>query len=183
MRVESWCIPLCALLAACTAPASAMQPSAAPATLAHEIPAYCSVTLPPEQPFTPPKPWPAAPPDADRFWYGDDGLWTALPKTGRWGQLARGDKFWWWSAEFDVNEEPAPELMIQAVSIPANKYEYPPFKVTVDHATNGYHPSFNWAMLVGLQLPPACWEVHALYKGHEVSFVLWVAQDADFFID
>jgi hypothetical protein len=42
-------------------------------------------------------------------------------------------------------------------------------------ATNGYHDSFNWAMLMGVTLSsPGCWEFTGEYRGHQLSFVLWV---------
>jgi hypothetical protein len=47
----------------------------------------CVVTRPPEPTFVPFAPWPAQPPDADRFWFGANGLWAALPRDGRWSKL------------------------------------------------------------------------------------------------
>jgi hypothetical protein len=43
-----------------------------------------------------------------------------------------------------------------------------------NEATNGYHESFNWAMLAGVELPSSgCWEFTGLYNDHQLSFVLW----------
>jgi hypothetical protein len=48
------------------------------------------------------------------FWFGQASLWTALPESGSWRQLALGEKFWWWSQEFDVQEDSTPGLAITA---------------------------------------------------------------------
>lgn len=129
----------------------------------------CPVTQPPETPFIPPTPWPPQPPDEHRFWFGDNELWTALPRTGNWRQLALGDKFWWWSEAFDVAEEPMPALTVTARRLDGAA---PAFQVS--QATNGYHSSFHWAMLHGVQVGPGCWEFTGEYKGHQLTFVLWV---------
>jgi hypothetical protein len=163
------------LLTACAAPGladgggerAAVSPEL---TAAISIPSDCPVTRPPETPFTPPRPWPAEPPRADRYWFGDSGLWTALPIDGTWGALAQGDKFWWWSQEFDVSEDETPDLTLSASRLDGAA---PVFQTT--EATNGYHERFNWAMLSGVTLgSPGCWEITGHYKGHELSFVLWV---------
>ena len=130
----------------------------------------CPVTQPPDRAFVPPSPWPAQPPGKDRFWFGDAGLWTALPSSGSWAQLARGEKFWWWSEDFDVPEDPTPDLEITARRIDGTAPS-----VWVTEATNGYHDSFNWAMLAGIQLPEAgCWEFTGQYQGHQLSLKVWV---------
>lgn len=130
----------------------------------------CPVTKPPDPPFVPPDPWPAQPPNANQFWFGDGGLWTALPVDGSWGQLARGEKFWWWSAEFDVSVDSTPDLIVTARRLDGKAPALQP-----SEATNGYHNSFHWAMLTGVELAtPGCWEFTGEYQGHELSFVLWV---------
>lgn len=133
--------------------------------------ADCPITQPPEIPFIPPDPWPAQPPQhPDEFWFGDVGLWTALPTSGNWRQRALGEKFWWWSDDFDVNEDWAPDLTVTARRLDGAA---PTFQVT--EATNGYHESFNWAMSIGVKLDsPGCWKFTGQYKGHQLSFVLWV---------
>jgi len=130
----------------------------------------CLITQPPQPPFIPPPPWPAQPPDSDEFWFGDADLWTALPISGTWRQLALGEKFWWWSEEFDVHEDATPDLVVTARRLDGNAPV-----LQVSEATNGYHESFNWAMLIGVILPsPGCWEFTGQYKGHQLSFVLWL---------
>ncbi len=134
----------------------------------------CPITAPPETPFIPPAPWHAQPPGyPDEFWFGDAGLWTALPTDGDWRQLALGEKFWWWSEEFDVYEDGTPDLTVTARQLDG---QAPTFKVT--EATNGYHESFNWAMLIGVKLDsPGCWEFTGEYNGHQLSFFLWVPSE------
>jgi hypothetical protein len=130
----------------------------------------CPVTQPPETAFIPPRPWPAQPPGHGRFWFGHDGLWTALPDGGSWRQLALGEKFWWWSKEFDVAEDTTPDLTVTARNLGDKTVTF-----QAREATNGYHESFHWAMLMGVELPsPGCWEFSGQYKGHQLSFVLWV---------
>lgn len=133
--------------------------------------ANCPVTQPPEPPFIPPAPWPAQPPGyPNEFWFGDAGLWTALPTSGTWRQLALGEKFWWWSEEFDVNEDPTPDLTVTARRLDGKSLSF-----QASGATNGYHESFDWAMLIGVKLAsPGCWEFTGQYKGHPLTFVLWV---------
>ena len=130
----------------------------------------CPVTQPPKTPFIPPEPWPSQPPGEGQFWLGDSGLWTALPISGSWRQLALGEKFWWWSEKFDVAEDAMPDLTVTARRLDG---DVPSFQVS--EATNGYHESFNLAMLIGVELAsPGCWEFTGQYKGHQLSFVLWV---------
>jgi hypothetical protein len=130
----------------------------------------CPVTQPPKPAFIPPAPWPSQPPGTDEFWFGNNDLWTALPLNGSWRQLALGEKFWWWSEEFDVSEDTTPNLTVKARRLDGDA---PAFLVS--EATNGYHESFNWAMLTGAKLAsPGCWEFTGHYKGHQLSFILWV---------
>ena len=160
-----------ALLAAACSSLSASVAGDAAAQASHntQFP-VCPVTQPPKSPFTPPEPWPSESPGTDQFWYGDRGLWTALPADGTWPQLALGEKFFWWSEEFDVSEDETPDLLITARRLDG---ESPPFQVS--EATNAYHESFNWAMLAGVELPsPGCWEFTGQYRGHQTSFILQV---------
>ena len=152
------------------AAATVTSAEAAPAGAPHP---ECPVTQPLETPFIPPEPWPTQPPGADQFWFGDAALWTALPAGGNWRQLALGEKFWWWSEKFDVAEDATPDLTVTAKRLDGHA---PAFQSS--EATNGYHHSFNWAMLAGVKLAsPGCWELTGAYKGHELSFVLWVPSE------
>jgi hypothetical protein len=132
----------------------------------------CPVTVPPEDAFTPPEPWPSIPPRQDSFWIGDNGLWTALPENGSNPQLAVVEKFFWWSEEFDVSKDETPDLKVTARRLDGDAPEF-----HVEEATNAYHQDLHWAMLVGVKLEsPGCWEFTGQYKGHELSFVTWVPE-------
>lgn len=132
----------------------------------------CPVTVAPDPAFVPPEPWPARPPEADRFWVGTPGLWTALPVDSRWEQLALGEKFWWWSADYVMAKEPVP-----ALTVTARRLDEPGPSVRFDEATNGYHASFGQAMLIGVELPTAgCWEITGTYQNSEVTVVVAVPE-------
>jgi hypothetical protein len=135
----------------------------------------CPVTLSPDQAFIPPEPWPSAPPDQDRFWFGSAGLWTALPNDGEWRQLALGEKFWWWSESYsasDVRQDGNPDLTVTARRVGETE---PSFETS--EATNGFHESFHQAMLTGVELPsPGCWQFEAEFDGATLSFIVWVPE-------
>jgi hypothetical protein len=154
-------------LAACSTAAAASGPSGAPVQAETET---CPVTQLPSEPFVPPKPWPETFPYAGQAWYGDAGLWTTIPENGEWAQLARGEKSWWWSEEFDVEADTTPDLVVTARRLDGKAANF-----HNDGATNGYHESFNWAMLTGVDLDsPGCWEITGSFRGHTLSFVVRV---------
>lgn len=160
------------LLAACSTAAAASgaaEPEKAPVRAGR---AACPVTQPPAEPFVPPAPWPETYPYEGHVWYGDAGLWTTIPVEGDWAQLAHGEKSWWWSADFDVKVDATPDLVVTARRLDG---EAPEFRT--DEATNGFHESFNWAMLVGVTVAtPGCWEITGEYNDHVLTFVVWVPQ-------
>ncbi len=132
--------------------------------------ADCPITLPPGERFVPPKPWPEHPPEPGEFWFGEPGLWTALPNDGSWAQLALGEKFWFWSEAYLLSEDYTPDITLTATLLEGKA---PVFQTT--EATNGYHPSFGQAMLTGVTLgAPGCWEFQVEFKEFEISFVVWV---------
>lgn len=151
-------------------PTATPYPTPVPESAQHP-PENCPVTRPPHPRFVPPEPWPERPPDGGDFWYGSEDLWTALPGDGTWAQLAHGEKVWWWNEEFDGSVEGQPEL-----GVTARRLDGPAPEARRDPpATNGYHPSFDWAILTGFQVPTTgCWEVTGRYDGHELTFVTWV---------
>jgi hypothetical protein len=105
-----------------------------------------------------------------QVWYGEAGLWTALPENGEWRQLLYGDKFWWWSEEFDVKVDSTPDLTVTARRLDGQAAGF-----RSEEATNGFHDDFNWAMLMGMTLDsPGCWEITGEYKGHALTLVVWV---------
>lgn len=134
-------------------------------------PESCAVTQPPDPAFVPPSPYPAEPPGEDRFWHGTETPWTALPVDGTWQQLLYGEKVFWWREGYVWNEEPQPEL-----TVTGRRLDGPAPVAEVSRATNAFHPSFNSAMLVGLDLPaPGCWEITGRHGNDELTFVVWVA--------
>jgi hypothetical protein len=139
-------------------------------------PETCPVTLSPVRPFTPPLPYPALPPSPDRFWYGSEALWV-MPKTdGTWRGLRTEagyrDKLFVWRTGFDGRIEQRPKLTVRGKRRDA---EVAPFTVT--RATNAYHPSFEWAMLAGVDIPtPGCWELRLDYGATGLAFVVWVVE-------
>ena len=166
------------LLAACNSPSTSFTGDPTPAgfqetKFTNNQLSACPVTQPPEAAFIPPEPWPSQPPGPDEFWFGDRGLWTALPIDGSWGQLALGEKFFWWSEEFVVSQDETPDLKVTARRLDGDS---PAFQVS--EATNAFHESINWAMLVGVNLAsPGCWEFTGHYKDHQLSFVVWVPEE------
>ena len=172
-------VPLTGILVAC-GPASVIRSSGAQAQAGEARSAenaVCPLTQPPSPAFVPPDPWPAKPPpgggQAGLFWVGQAGLWTALPADWRWPQLAHGDKFWWWSQWFDVKQDETPDLHLVATRL-----DGPAATVELTEATNAYHPSFEWAMLAGVELPsPGCWQIVANYKGEQLTVVIDVAAE------
>jgi len=142
------------------------------ADLPKDPPGTCPVTLPADTSFTPPPPYPPTAPYEGWFWYGTESLWLMLPADGTWSQLAIFDKVFWWREGYEGSEEPQPELAVTGRRLDA---EAPAVEVEPP-ATNAYHRDFHWAMLAGVSVPtPGCWEITGHYKGHELSFVVWVA--------
>ena len=94
-----------------------------------------------------------------------------LPPDGRWDQLALGEKVFWWSANYNVDQEEMPDLTITARRLDGPAPDY-----LTNEATNASHPSFGrTAMLVGVTLGgPGCWEVSGTYRGQTLTFVVWV---------
>ena len=166
------------LIAACNSPNSPITGDPTPVGLqetksTHNQLSDCPVTQLSEATFIPPEPWPPQPPGTDEFWFGDRGLWTALPQSGSLHQLVLGEKNFWWSEEFDVSEDETPDLKVTARRLDGDTADF-----QVSEATNAFHESINWAMLVGVDLAsPGCWEFTGQYKDHQLSFVVWVPEE------
>jgi hypothetical protein len=136
------------------------------------VAAGCPVTRPPDPPFVPAD-GPQRPPDYyDAFWYGTDALWAMPPFDGTW-PLDRGEDGWytqkafWWSEDF---AETVPDI-----SVTGRRLDGPAAPIRADHPTNA-GADFGLAMLVGIELPtPGCWELTATYRGHSLSYVVYVA--------
>ena len=153
-------------------------PSGLPATMP-ALPALppqsCAVTTKPV--FVPPAPYPATPPAVytGQFWYGSADLWTMLGSEGTWSGLQPGadgysQKLFWWRQGYVPANEPKPALTVTATRLDASA----PI-VTVTDATNA-SADFGDAMLVGVTLPTGgCWQITGHYRGHDLSFIVWVA--------
>jgi hypothetical protein len=134
----------------------------------------CPVTQPPDPRFIPPNPYPASP-HASMFWYGSEGLWTAVPANGEWAALphnAEGytQKVFWWREGYSWQEEPEPQL-----SVTGRRLDAPAPPLNVSTATNAFAEDIQSAMLVGVDFPTlGCWEITGQYGGHELSFVVLV---------
>lgn len=149
----------------------------APATAAVATPlATCPVTKP-APPFTAPPPAPASPPARyDEIWYGTRHLWTMLPPGGQvWtaGSLPHdsqgiGQKMFWWSADWNLDSEPAPVITVSGVRLDGGG------TFGVAGGTNAI-ADFGAAMLVGVEFPFAgCWQVTAKYRNTSLTYVLWL---------
>ena len=172
------------ILTACSSPSGSGQSQATAqagvttnaTTIPNQPPASCSITSQPGTAFTPPAPYPAMPPAnyTGQFWYGTADLWTMLRIDGTWAGLQSNagytQKVFWWRQGYDASTEPAPELTVTGKRLDASA---PP--LVASNATNAV-ADFGQAMLVGVDIPtPGCWQITGHYKGHELSFVVWVS--------
>jgi hypothetical protein len=159
-----------------TAPATRADPSievAAPP----RVPSTCRLTNP-THPFLPPAGYPAPtrPPDYyDAEWYGDAHLWTMLRHGGEiWFGLPVGpgglfQKTFWWSTDFDVNDEPQP-----AIAVSGQQLDGPGRFVAPTPGTNA-QADFGSAMLTGIDIPTTgCWRITATYRRVSLSYIAWV---------
>ncbi len=96
---------------------------------------------------------------------GVDGTWSGLP----YGDSGYSQKVFWWSESFDFRKEPTPQITVTGKRLDAPA---PPLKVV--GSTNA-EVDFGQAMLTGVEIPTSgCWEITGSYKGHELSFIVWV---------
>ena len=94
------------------------------------------------------------------------GIWSNLPHSN----AGYTQKVFWWAQDYHVNTEPIPKLMVTGRRLDADTSP-----LVASNATNAM-ADFGTDMLVGVDIPtPGCWEITGDYKGHEVSFVVWVA--------
>jgi hypothetical protein len=96
-----------------------------------------------------------------------EGIWFALPHNPE----GYTQKVWFWKKGYNGRVEPEPKLVVTGRRLDASA---PPLMAS--KASNGYHPDFDWAMLVGVDVPTlGCWEITGHIDGHQLSFVVWVA--------
>lgn len=167
-----WLLLAALLLTACGTPISASDPDGAALPAAT---GQCPITQPQVPLFVPPAPYsPEAP--YGNFWYGSDGLWTALSPDGVWRGLPQGDegygqKVFFWREGYSMMQEPQPQITIIGRPLDGDA---PTFEHT--GGTNGYHGDMGEFMLTGVQIPIAgCWEITGRYSDQSLSFFVWVA--------
>ena len=139
-------------------------------------PADCPVTVPGKVSFKAPEPYAPDAPWEGMFWYGTEGLWTALPTNGVWSGLPDNpegytQKIMWWSDLYVLKDELEPALEVAGRRLDADA---PPLKF--DGATNASAADIGDAMLTGVDFPTlGCWEIIGRYRKSGLTFVVWVA--------
>lgn len=142
-----------------------------------KAPASCPVTLPPATTFTPPGEHEMGASD-NAFWFGNEKLWIALPKSGEvwgWAPHAPGHeqdltaKIFWGSVDFDYHKKEDYDLKVTGRRLDGDA---PP--LVVEKVTNALFVP-HAAMLTGVWVPaPGCWEITGERRGQKLSFVAWV---------
>lgn len=182
-------ILLASLLTGCSGNGVAQPDDAAPTSIPSKVesttisdsvskdpPKDCPLTVPQDPPFTALAPYAPTAPWEGLFWFGSEGLWTALPTDGIWAELPDNpegytQKIMWWSHSFSLEDEPVPALDVTGRRLDA---EAPPLKFY--GATNAFAGDIGEAMLTGVDFPTlGCWEITGLYQEAELSFVVWIA--------
>lgn len=175
---------LAALLAGCApgarvkTPEDYRMPTVVPAAseLTATAQAECPVTTAENVSFKAPEPFSTTAPWEGLFWYGAEGLWTALHTDGVWSGLpdnAKGytQKIMWWSDSYVLKDELQPALVVSGRRLDAKSE---PLKFY--GATNAMAGDIGEAMLTGVGFPSlGCWEITGQYKKSELSFVVWLA--------
>ena len=139
-------------------------------------PADCPVTTRGNVLFEAPEPFSPSAPWEGMFWFGSEGLWTALNTNGVWEDLPHSpdgytQKIMWWSNLYSLKDEPQPALVVSGRRLDA---ESPSLRFY--GATNAFADDIGEAMLTGVEFPTlGCWEVRGEYKKSELTFVVWVA--------
>ena len=112
-------------------------------------------------------------PGARSIWFGSESLAVLVPRDGVWGGSGRendyGNKLWFWSEDWSLQEEPQPALKVYARELNDEK-----LRSESASTTHGYGPGWE-AMLTGLGFPaPGCWEISSFYRASKVTFVVKV---------
>lgn len=125
----------------------------------------CPVTLPPAEPFIPPKPWPQKPAGGSYAWFGTDALWTVLDVKGKYSQR----KSVWWSAKFPGGgAESRPPIAVTWRRLDTDERPI----TEPGPGTNAFTPEEQWWMIAGFDPEiPGCWEVTGTYKGATLRYV------------
>jgi hypothetical protein len=98
-----------------------------------------------------------------------------LQPDGTWAGLSRNrdgyrQKVFWWYPGFDGRLEARPDLKVFGRRLDGRE------SFVSEPATNAHHPDFGgWTILTGIDVPtPGCWELTGTYRGHAVTFVVFV---------
>lgn len=158
-------------------------PSASELTATAEVeaaalipPSDCPVTTSEDVSFKAPEPYSPSAPWEGVFWYGSEGLWTALPTDGVWSKLSDTpdgyiQKIVWWSDLYSLKDEQQPALVVSGKRLDAKS---DPLRFY--GATNIIEEDAGEAMLTGVEFPAlGCWEVRGEYKKSGLIFVVWIA--------
>ena len=136
--------------------------------------AGCVVTRPIPA-FSAPSPYPSSPPDERKAWFGTPELLTMRELDGEIWDVPNASsplslKTFWWSSEWaGMRLEEQPAITVVATRLDG------PGSVTADGGTNAEAESLGGeAMLVGLEVPPGCWQLTAEYRGAVLSYVIWL---------
>lgn len=154
-------------------PGESPEPSASPREVGG-----CPLTVPPQPAFIPPKPYPPHPPDLyQSVWYGTAALWTMLDPEGEvWEDLPEEDgrftqKTFWWSEGYSPKDEPA-----APISVTGRRLDRSGSFEAGGPGGGGFRKDIRSFMLVGLEIPPGCWELTATYRGADLSYVVLVKE-------
>ena len=143
------------------------------------VPETCPVTKPANQPFVPPRPYPAKP-SLDQFWFGTDELWTALPVTGAWIGLVHyirsvptfRQKVAFWRQGFDAHAATETKLTVSG----RRTDSFAPPLQTDGPGTPSWTADDQFFM-TGINFPTTgCWEITARYEDVKLTFIVWVGQ-------
>jgi len=162
-------------------PTDVLKPPALTQTVESETaskipPKDCPVTVAGMSTFEAPGPYSPSAPWEGIFWFGSEGLWTALYNDGVWWGLPLNpdgytQKIMWWSTSYSLPDEPQPALIVSGRRLDG---EAPPLKFY--GATNAMADDIGEAMLTGVDFPTlGCWEVRGEYKKTSLTFVVWIA--------
>ncbi len=133
----------------------------------------CPVVFAPASSFLPPAPF-AETPGAGQMWYGSPALWTVLPQNGIWEALPQSDngygqKLFWWSEEYSPDTKPP------VFEVTGKKFGEPETTANTLGAENGSQNGLGAFLVNGIEFPAAgCWEITGSYRGHSLSYVVWV---------
>ena len=139
-------------------------------------PADCPVTTAENVSFTAPEPFAPTAPWEGIFWFGSEGLWTALHTDGVWAKLPKTSdgytqKIMWWSDSYVLKDELEPALVVTGQRLDAKSEP-----LRFYGATNAMADDIGEAMLTGVEFPTlGCWEVRGEYKKASLTFVVWIA--------